>query len=125
MSSSSGCGAASNTRRFICTPTTASARPAIQSAVTWTSTMDAAHIRALTAPHPITPTSPRCPSAWQPNPGRGSTYRRGKTVQTTGTTSVLAWQTELLYTLVWVNRGDQIALDIWDMYPAPLQARTI
>ena len=29
----------------------------------------------------------RCPSAWQPNPGRGSTYRRGKSVQTTGTTS--------------------------------------
>jgi putative transposase len=27
------------------------------------------------------------PSAWQPNPGRGSTYRRGKSVQTTGTTS--------------------------------------
>jgi hypothetical protein len=22
----------------------------------------------LTAPHPITPTSPSCPSAWQPNP---------------------------------------------------------
>jgi len=29
----------------------------------------------------------RCHSAWQPNPGRGSTYRRGKSVQTTGTTS--------------------------------------
>src|SRR6516162_6325855 len=27
-----------------------------------------AHIRALTARHPIKPTSPRCPSAWQPNP---------------------------------------------------------
>ena len=26
---------------------------------------------------------------WQPNPGRGSTYRRGKSVQTTGATSVL------------------------------------
>ena len=33
------------------------------------------------------PTSPRCPSAWQPNPGRRSTYRRGKVVQTTGTSS--------------------------------------
>ena len=44
-------------------------------------------IRALTARHPIKPTSPRCHSAWQPNPGRRSTYRRGKTVQTTGTTS--------------------------------------
>jgi hypothetical protein len=41
----------------------------------------------LTAPPPITPTSPRCPSAWQPNPGRRSTYRRGNAVQTTGATS--------------------------------------
>ena len=30
-------------------------------------------IRALTEPHPIKPTSPRCQSAWQPNPGRRST----------------------------------------------------
>jgi hypothetical protein len=37
--------------------------------------------------HPITPTSTRCLSAWQPNPGRGSTYQRGNPVQTTGTTS--------------------------------------
>jgi transposase InsO family protein len=44
-------------------------------------------IRALTARHPIKPTSPRCQSGWQPNPGRRSTYRRGKYVQTTGTTS--------------------------------------
>ena len=29
------------------------------------------HIRALTASHPIKPTSLRCHSAWQPNPGRG------------------------------------------------------
>jgi hypothetical protein len=28
------------------------------------------------------------PSAGQPNPGRGFTYRRGKSVQTTGATSV-------------------------------------
>jgi hypothetical protein len=41
----------------------------------------------LTARHQTTPTSPRCQSAWQPNLGRGSTYRRGKSVQTTGTTS--------------------------------------
>jgi predicted helicase len=41
----------------------------------------------LTAPPPITPTSPRCPSAWQLNPGRRSTYRRGKAIQTTGATS--------------------------------------
>jgi hypothetical protein len=46
-------------------------------------------IRRGSASHPIKPTSPRRPSAWQPNPGRGSTYRRGKSVQTTGTTSGL------------------------------------
>src|SRR4051794_17601481 len=87
MSSSSGCGAASNTRRCTCGPTTASARRAVRSAAISTSTIAAARTRALTAPHPIKPTSPRCPSAWQPNPGRGSTYRSGKSVQTTGTTS--------------------------------------
>ena len=43
--------------------------------------------RALTAARLIKPTSTSCPSAWQPNPGRRSTYRCGKTVQTTGTTS--------------------------------------
>jgi hypothetical protein len=43
--------------------------------------------RALTASRPIKPTSLRCHSAWQPDPGRGSTYRCGKSVQTTGTTS--------------------------------------
>jgi hypothetical protein len=41
----------------------------------------------LTMPHPIKPTSTPCHSAWQPNPGRRSTYRRGDSVQTTGTTS--------------------------------------
>jgi hypothetical protein len=41
----------------------------------------------LTARHPIKPTSRRCLSAWQPNLGRCSTYRRGDSVQTTGTTS--------------------------------------
>src|SRR3984893_5466349 len=49
--------------------------------------MAGVHTRALTAPRPIKPTSPRCHSAWQPNPGRGSTYRCGKSVQTTGITS--------------------------------------
>ena len=88
MSSSSGCGAASNTRRCICGPTTASARLVYRSAATWIFTMGGAHIRALTVPRPIKPTSPRCPSAWQPNRGRDSTYRRGKSVQTTGTTSL-------------------------------------
>ena len=91
-SSSSGYGAASNTRRCICGPTTASARPALRSAVTLISTTQDVHIRALTARHQIKPTSLRCPSAWQPNPGRGSTYRRGKIVQTTGTSSVPAEQ---------------------------------
>jgi hypothetical protein len=43
--------------------------------------------RALPAPHPIKPTSPRCPSAGQPNHGRDSTYRCGDSVQTTGTTA--------------------------------------
>ena len=51
-----------------------------QSAVTWTFIMADVPTRALTAPRPIKPTSPRCHSAWQPNPGRGSTYRRGKSV---------------------------------------------
>src|SRR5215210_5989917 len=44
--------------------------------------------RALTAARLIKPTSTSCPSAWQLNPGRRSTYRRGETVRTTGTTSV-------------------------------------
>ena len=85
--SSSGSGAASNTRRSICGPTTASARPALRSAVTSTSITQGAHIPALTARHQIKLTSPRRPSAWQPNPGRRSTYRCGKIVQTTGTSS--------------------------------------
>jgi len=83
-------GAASNTRRCICEATTASARLALRSANTSLSTTVGGPTRALTARHPIKLTSPRCHSAWQPNPGRGSTYRRGKTVQTTGATSVSA-----------------------------------
>jgi hypothetical protein len=50
---------------------------------------DDVHIRALTGARPIKPTSPRCHSAWQPNLGRRSTYRRGESVQTIGTTSDL------------------------------------
>src|SRR4029077_12130470 len=50
-------------------------------------TVAAVHIRALTAVHRIKPTSPRCRSARQPNPGRDSTYRCGDSVQTTGTSS--------------------------------------
>lgn len=45
------------------------------------------HIRALTAALRIKPPSPRCRSARQPNPGRGSTYRCGDSVQTIGTGS--------------------------------------
>jgi len=84
--SSSGCGAASNMRRSICEPMTASARLVPRSAVTSSSTISVDRIRALTAQHPIKPTSLRH-SAWQPNPGRRSTYRSGKSVQITGTTS--------------------------------------
>src|SRR5436190_18456567 len=57
-------------KRYICGPTTASARPALRSADTWTSTTAGAHTRALTARHQIKPTSTRCHSAWQPNPGK-------------------------------------------------------
>jgi hypothetical protein len=50
------------------------------------------HTRALTAQHPIRPTSTRCRSARQLNPGRRSTYRCGKIVQTTGATSLPLFQ---------------------------------
>jgi putative transposase len=46
-----------------------------------------APIRVLTAARRIKPTSPRCRSVRQPNPDRRSTYRRGDSVQTTGTSS--------------------------------------
>jgi hypothetical protein len=42
----------------------------------------------LTDARPIKPTSTRCLSARRPNPGRGSTYRRGNPVQTTAATSI-------------------------------------
>ena len=47
--SSSDCGAASNTRRSICTPTTASRRLALRSGATSSSTIAEGHMRALTA----------------------------------------------------------------------------
>src|SRR5437899_8075139 len=72
----------------ICGTTKAYSRLALRSAATWTFIMAGVHTRVLTAARPIKPTSPRCHSAWQPNPGRGSTYRGGKSVQTTGTTSL-------------------------------------
>src|SRR3954447_19935271 len=67
-------------------------------------------IRALTARHPIKPTSPRCQSAWQPNPGRRSTYRCGKSVQTTGPTSGPASEAEHFIRCPacggWIDRRD-------------------
>ena len=90
------CGAASNTRKCICGPTKVYPRLALRSAATWTFIMAGVHTRALTAPRPIKPTSPRCRSAWQPNPGRGSTYRRGKSVQTTETTCIYTVEEDLL-----------------------------
>src|SRR5258707_2796455 len=86
--SSSGCGAASNTRRYICGPTKALAKRGTRSAVISTSIIAAVHIRALTATHRIKPTSTRCQSAWRLNLGRCSTYRRGDSVQTAGTSSI-------------------------------------
>ena len=85
--SSSGCGAASNTRRYICGPTKALAKRGTRSAVTSTSIIAAVHIRALTATHRIKPTSTRRQSAWRLNLGRCSTYRGGDSVQTAGTSS--------------------------------------
>jgi putative transposase len=93
----------SNTRRYPCGPMTASARRAARSADISTSITAGVPIRVLTAARRIKPTSPRCHSAWQPNPGRGSTYRRGNSVQTTGTSSGL-WP--------WVSTG-------WSLQPQP------
>jgi putative transposase len=81
--SSSGCGAASNTRRSICAPTTT---PAPRSADTSTFTMAGVLTRALTAAPRIKLTSTCCRSARQPNSGRSSTYRRGIAVRTIGAT---------------------------------------
>src|SRR6516164_9842427 len=60
----------------------------LRSAATSTSTTAIGLIRALTDARPIKTTSTRCLSARRPNPGRGSTYRRGNSVQTTAATSV-------------------------------------
>src|SRR6516164_3246447 len=68
---------------------TASTRRELRSAATSTSTTAIDLIRALTDARPIKPTSTRCLSARRPNPGRGSTYRRGNSVQTTAATSDL------------------------------------
>src|SRR5215472_7057810 len=84
------CGEASNTRRCICELTRASLKPATALDAISTSTIASVHIRALTALRRTRLTSPSCPSAWQPNPGRGSTYRRGNSVQRIGTTAEVA-----------------------------------
>jgi putative transposase len=86
-SSSNDSGEASNTRRCISRPMTACPRPARRSAVISTSTIAAGRTRALTASPWIKPTSTRCRSARRPDLGRSSTYRRGNSVQTNGTTS--------------------------------------
>jgi putative transposase len=57
-----------------CGPTKASARRASRSADTSLQWPD--RIRALTTPHRIKPTSTNRHSAWRPNLGRRSTYRR-------------------------------------------------
>src|SRR6266498_1004734 len=67
---------------------TASTRRELRSAATSTSTTAIGLIRALTDARLIKPTSTRCLSARRPNPGRGSTYRRGNPVQTTAATSL-------------------------------------
>src|ERR1700686_4695704 len=76
-------------RRSICELTKPSARRELRLAGISTSTTADVHIRVLTAAPRIKPTSTRCHSAWQPKPGRGSTYRRGDFVQTSGTSSEL------------------------------------
>src|SRR6202171_5073669 len=75
-------------RRSICELTKPSARRELRLAGISTSTTADVHIRVLTAAPRIKPTSTRCHSAWQPKPGRGSTYRRGDFVQTSGTSSI-------------------------------------
>ena len=95
MCSSSGCGGRSSTRRFIFTPTTASARRVPGSGGISISTIAAVRIPALTTRRPMKPTSSTTDyrqSAWRPNPGRRSTYRSGKSVRTNGTTSIVACQ---------------------------------
>jgi hypothetical protein len=55
----------------------------------WSISTAGVRIRALTTEPRIKPTSIFLRSARRPNPGRGSTYRRGIIVQTTGTGSTV------------------------------------
>jgi hypothetical protein len=63
--------------------------------------MAADRTKALTTPHRIKPTSTSRHSAWRPNPGRtpgrGSTYRGGDSVQTTGTSSLDTLKTIVMF----------------------------
>ncbi|WP_454624686.1 GntR family transcriptional regulator [Bradyrhizobium cenepequi] len=68
------------------------------------------HIRALTAAHQIKPTSTRCQSAWRPNLGRASTYRRGDSVQTTATSSVIRTRLRDLVTQYQLRPGTQLSI---------------
>src|SRR5712664_614953 len=83
-----GCGRASNTRRSICEPTKQSARHEARLVGISTFTTGDDRIRVLTTAPRIKPTSIFLRSARRLNPGRGSTYRRGDSVQTTGTSSL-------------------------------------
>lgn len=90
--SSGGCSAASNTRRYLRAYQTAGeARASIGRYLDFykgrrphSSLDDVTTDQAYFTPLPV---------AWQPNPGRGSTYRGEKSVQTTGT---VAWTSVLI-----------------------------
>src|SRR5215203_506560 len=92
MSSSSGCGAASNTKRFICGPTTASAKPALRSAATSTSKTAADHTRALTVTPDQAYFHPAAPPLGSLIPADAPLTRPRKIVQTTGSSSDLTPQ---------------------------------
>src|SRR5690242_6958226 len=81
-SSSSGSGDRSSTRRSTLKLTTRSLRPAPRSAGISASTIPADRTRALTGRRRIEPISPGCRRSRRLEPGRGSTYRAGKTVRT-------------------------------------------
>jgi putative transposase len=66
ISSSSGYGAPSNTRKYL--HAYESVSEANASISRYSSTTATGHTRALTAKRPIRRTSTRCPSAWQPKP---------------------------------------------------------
>src|ERR1039458_9894750 len=93
-------------RKSICELTKPSARRELRLAGISTSTTADVHIRVLTTALQIKPTSTRCHSAWQPKPGRGSTYRRGDFVQTNGTGSEDSMKFRPLHDRVVVKRID-------------------